>query len=234
MNVTPNEFAREHYLARLRGILEGSITIPSLTLDYNYDPETMHAHEAELCPARAYYRRTITPTPPMSDRSILTFMRGRLFERILADELPAAERDHISGRVDGLLNGELIETKSTTMDMDKFNPIVSQPHWLQRSKAYCTLHQKSKIILVVWFLIGNMWTRKTMNAGLKCWDLEFSEKELEANWLHMVLQRDQLMAHVQSLTFPDSAWIHSRLKSFECSDCVYNDICEYPSKGGKK
>ncbi|MFH1742827.1 MAG: hypothetical protein ABIH23_27810, partial [bacterium] len=221
-------------LNKLRAILEGSVTIPALTLEYSYDPQVMHCHEAELCPARAYYRRTIVPPPPMSDRAVLTFMRGRLFERILADELPSVTKDGISGRVDGLWNEELIETKSTMMDMAKFNPITSQPHWLQRSKAYCTLHDKKKIMLVIWFLVGDMWTKKTINVGLKCWDLNFTEQELEHNWVVMKTQKMMLMNYVRLRVFPDSAWIRSRLRSFECSDCLFNDLCAYPLKGKKK
>lgn len=234
MNVTQNDTAREYYLNKLRGILEGAVTVPALTLEYSYDPEVMHCHEAEMCPARAYYRRTIQPAPPMSDRAILTFMRGRLFERILADELPSVTKDGISGRVDGLWNDSLIETKSTTMDMDKFNPITSQPHWLQRSKAYCTLHGKNTIVLVVWFLVGNMWTHKTLNTGLKCWDLNFSDQELEHNWGYMIRQKNLLEMYVKSKVFPDNFWIKSRLKPYECGDCSYNDICEYPGKGKLK
>ena len=234
MNVTQNEFAREYYLNKLRDILEGAVSIPALNLEYSYDHDVMHCHEAELCPARAYYRRTVQPTPPMSDRAILTFMRGRLFERILADELPSITKDGISGRVDGLWNDVLIETKSTAMDMDKFNPITSQPHWLQRSKAYCTLHGKNTIMLVVWFLVGNMWTHKTLNTGIKCWDLNFSDQELEHNWEYMKLQKSRLMEYVRIGLFPDVSWIKSRLKNYECGDCAYNDICVYPQKGVKK
>ena len=236
MNATLNEKARLFYLDKLRGILDGTTGIPALLLEsYATDPEVMHCSEGELCPARAYYRRTIAPAPPLSDRAILTFMRGRLFERILADELPSITKDGISGRVDGLWEGNLIETKSTAMDMDKFNPLTSQPHWLQRSKAYCHLHDKQKLTLVVWFIVGNMWTHRTVNTGLKCWDLEFTESEIRANWLHMQLQRSQLMACLEAGEAPNWSWIQSRLQvKYECGDCSFRDICTYPKKGEKK
>jgi len=89
-------------------------------------------------------------------------------------------------------------------------------------------------MLVVWFLVGNMWTHKTLNTGLKCWDLNFSDQELEHNWEYMNLQKRRLLEFVRIGLFPDVSWIKSRLKHYECGDCQYNDICAYPMKGVKK
>jgi CRISPR/Cas system-associated exonuclease Cas4 (RecB family) len=235
LNAVENEKARIFYLDKLRGILDGTTGIPALMLEpYATDPGVIHASECELCPARAYYRRTIVPAPPLSDRAILTFMRGRLFERILADELPSVTKDGISGRVDGLWEGNLIETKSTAMDMDKFNPATSQPHWLQRSKAYCYLHDQEKLTLVVWFIVGNMWTHRTLNTGLKCWDLEFTQGEILQNWEKMKSERAMLMACLEDAFVPPHGWIAARLQKYECGDCSFREVCTYPKKGEKK
>lgn len=235
MNAILNEKARIFYLDKLRAILEGEVSIPELWLErYATDPEVMHCSEGELCPARAYYRRTVTPAPPLSDRAILTFMRGRLFERILADEQPSVTLDGISGRVDGLYEGQLIETKATTQDAQKFNPHISQPHWIQRSMAYCKLHGKTEIILVVWFLLGAFWSTHKPNPELKCWTLTFTPHEIDETWKKMLIERERLMACLRTGGPVDWNWIRMRVKPYECPDCSFREMCDYPNKGDKK
>lgn len=218
MNATPNPELRTHYIETLRGHLAERIL----------DPTVVHASECELCPMKPFYNRTLDEIPPLSDQSILFFTRGRLFERFISQERPPLELDGICGTVDGTTpDGELIEIKSTLQDMDKFNPASSQPHWIQRSKAYATIYGVNVINLVVFFLVGNMWTHKTEPTGLKSWRLEFTPEELADNWDYILLQRDKLLRAIGAGELPDEAWVKGRRMGFECKSCQFSVMCPY-------
>jgi hypothetical protein len=236
MITSANDDLRQHYIEKLRDIVEGRRAIPELLLTRKTEPGIIHASECELCPAKVFYKRTLTEMPPLSVMSILHFAKGRLFERMIGAALQPVEKDGITCEIDDIYNDLLVEIKSTTMDMAKFNPLTCPPWWRQRSKAYCYAHDTDRIGLAVWFLVGESWTKRggDQKIGIKAWTLEFTKEELEHNWAYMLEQRELILAHIENKLFPSVGWIQSRLKNFECPSCNFLDICAYPQKGNPK
>ena len=223
---------RAHYLGILQDIIEGRRSIPELRLTRHLEPNVAHISELELCPMKPYYARTLPEQPPLSEQAVLQFTRGRLFERMIAAELPVKEKDGISGTVDGELNGGLIEVKSTATDMGNFTPAKAFSWWLQRSKGYAVLHDTDSLSLVVWFLVGDIWTAKTTKTDLRAWTLTFTKDELDANWAHLIGERAKMFACINDGALPDEAWVKSRRKGFECGGCRYSCLCPYFNCGG--
>jgi hypothetical protein len=227
MNASENPELRNHYLDQLRGWIEGRTTLPPTTLTRHLDPNIVHASETELCPMKPFYSRTLAETPPLSDKSVLMFAVGRLFERSISKELPTRELDGITGTVDGEWEGDIVEIKSTRQDMDRFNPLTSQKHWIQRTQGYCKIYGTNKAHLCVLFLVGNFWTHGGEGIGLKAWTLAFTPDEIAANWGYVLDQRNRLLAAISSGEVPDEEWVKSRRMGYECKECLYSVMCPY-------
>ena len=227
MKVTYNQQLDDHLEALVRDFIEGRRELPAVKLTRHLEPGIMHASEGEHCPVKPYYARTLENPPPLGRRSIFLFMAGRLFERQFTTPLPPKEKDGIVGEVDGEFDGLLIEFKSTRQDMDRFNPETSQPEWIQRAKTYAYIHDVDRIGFGVWFLVGNMWTHKTENTGLKAWTLEFTPEELGENWLYMLEQRESLFRCINNGELPEEEWVKARRKDYECKGCQYAPLCPF-------
>lgn len=196
------------------------------------DPGVAHVSELSLCPVKPHYARTLDEQPLLSDESTLQFMRGRGLERFLSGELPVKELDGIVGTVDGQVNGDLIEVKSTNMDMGRFDPLKGHEWWITQMKAYCHLYGATSIHLIVWFLSGDSFTTRKVKTDLRAWTLTFTEDELRQNWDYLKAERAKMFACIDAGTLPDEAWVKSRRKGFECPGCRYSLLCPYFNHGG--
>jgi hypothetical protein len=188
------------------------------------EPGVAHTSELSLCPMKPHYARTLKEQPPLSDESVLQFMRGRGLEYFIGGELPVLTKDGISGTIDTAWV-RILELKSTQTDMGQFKPEKPYDHWLISCKAYCTLSDTNAIDLGVWFLGGDLKTTRKVKTELKTWTLTFTEDELAENWAYCLAERAKMFECIDKDIFPSEEWVKSRRKGFECGGCRYSEPC---------
>ena len=213
-----NQDTRRHVLELARAKLDAMPRV--------LEPGVAHTSELSLCPMKAHYARTLKEQPPLSDESILQFMRGRGLEFFVGGELPVLTKDGICGTIDSKWD-RIIEFKSTQSDMSRFNPEKPYDHWLISLQAYCVLAGVDTIDLVVWFLGGDLHSTRKVRTDIRAWTLTFTADELWHNWEYMKDERRKMFAAIDSGTLPDAEWVKTRRKSFECPGCRYSVLCPY-------
>lgn len=196
------------------------------------EPGIAHLSELEMCPMKPYYARTLKEQPPLHRESILQFLRGRGLEFYIGGELPVLTKDGICGTIDGRWE-RIIEFKSTAASLKNF-PDKIFPWWLDRCRGYCHLADTDRIDLVVWFVVGNMLSKKTRDTktALRSWTLVFEPAEIAAAWDHFRFERELMFKAIDSGEEPDPLWVAQRRQSFECKNCRYSGICPYFDNGG--
>lgn len=228
------EFRRKK-LDQLYELISGKRTMRAVT----YPPrEFDDIHLSDLdwtgsCPMTSYFSRTVDEEVQYADLSILRFLRGRIVERAIADELEPIIKDNIICTLDDYDEFGYSEIKSTIRDCDSFRPITTYPHWINRCKGYIKATEEPHINLIVLFWIGNTWTTKwgspeRIPVELKAWTLlPDTEKEINDNWKECIRRRDILRIALDSgdPTELIEATLKYKPKWFGCENCEYNNIC---------
>jgi hypothetical protein len=193
------------YVQRIKDLVQGKRTMPAVDYPERDNTGPLHLSDLDLCLNQTYFRRT-TPLdqhPPMSDKSALFFLRGRVIERAIAQETKSALYDGILCTADDIHpEYGLGEVKSTTKDSVRFDPLKSGfnvPHWITRSMGYCKALGYESINLVVLFLTGNWCKRGSgVPVDLKAWKIDFTTEELDANWAEIKRREALLMDHIET------------------------------------
>lgn len=82
----------------------------------------------------------------------------------------------------------LHEVKLTWKSVNTVSDMESQWAWLTQIKAYCYSKKCLHARIHVYFVCGNY--KHPISPMLKCWDLEFTQKELDLNWSMLIEYRD--------------------------------------------
>lgn len=230
-----NTVLRRHKLDQLYELISGKKTMREV----KYSPRNFDdIHLSDLdwdggCAIIPYFSRTEDGEFPFSDITVLRFLRGRIVERAIADELEPIMKDDIICTIDDYIEGiGYNEIKSTVKDCDSFDPITSYPHWLTRCKGYMKATEVERFNLTVLFWVGNVWTaRKTGNpripVELKSWMLLPEEGEVDKNWEECLRRRDVLRKALDSGDPTELMEATRKLKPkwFGCDGCQYYEIC---------
>ena len=194
-----------------------------------------------LCLLQPYYHR-VKPLPP-SYTSCWRFLRGRVIERSIASELPPVTSDDIIGTVDDIIDGDIVEIKSTAQGSEFFNPEKEQAEWIDRMKGYCYMYKKKSMYLFVVFIVGNlpnyMWwsvkqygkkPKKYQGFATRAWKVSFDSKELEGFWANAIEIKRLLEEAVHSRT-PEILFdiVKATKPEWICKPemCQYYKGCEY-------
>ncbi len=233
-----------YYRRRINDILSGKITIPETRYERHLIHDEIHASEADgSCLHRAFYNRTLDEIPPLSGNAPLLFLRGRGVERMLITKQPIVVKDGISMEIDDHIEPwGIIEIKSTAADSGYFEPVGKFPHWINRGGIYCVGHGTDCFYLVVYFLVGNLWS--SMKRGFRgekkkvdfrawkiqferpaqCFDLNFSDSldSLSVIWNNAQERRRILIEAIDSGIPPDID-----PESWECGSCNFSQVCQH-------
>lgn len=238
MKYYENTKVAQDYLARIEDMLEGRREMPPVY----YPPrgDNYHLSDFQGCPLPGFFRRAMNLKPPLSKKSLLYFLTGRIIERAIANEFPSGEVEGISFTVDDCApDGIPAELKSTRWGSGFFDPVKDQPAWIERIKGYCYCRKSLIYHLVVVFLHGNVgdffpWTIKKNggrkpdsweNVDLKAWTFEFEQKEIDDNWAEVLRRRDVLDESVKSGSPMSDDEVLSRRPVWECKECSYRGVC---------
>ena len=200
-----------------------------------------------LCMLQPYYHRVLDNPPLPSFNSSWSFLRGRVVERSIALELAPVTVDGIIGTVDDILDGEIVEIKSTAQGSEFFNPGKEQPEWISRMKGYCYMYGKTQMYLFVVFIVGNlpnyMWwsvkkygkrPKKYQGFATRAWKVSFDSKELEGFWAETIETKHLLEKAVSDKT-PEILFdiVKANKPEWICKPelCQYYDKCEYRNQG---
>lgn len=92
---------------------------------------------------------------------------------------PKGHRQHI----------RIHEVKATYKSVNTVADISKEWMWLTQIKAYCVAAQTRYAKLHVLFLCGDY--KFPIRPELRCWDIEFTQKEIDDNWSLLVQYRDE-------------------------------------------
>ena len=216
------------YIERIKDLVSGKRTMPEVKYQFSRAIDEIHASDLDgLCMWKVYFRRTVCDAPEISNDAALKFLRGRVIERAIGTEQEPIERDGIILTIDDIhpLYG-MTEIKSVMKDSSKFDPLDAKagyPHWITRIKAYCYANDVDRMNLVVYFLVGNMWIKKTKSVDLKAWELRFAKDELAENWAKLLDRRDALVAAFKAGEPPPATY--AAKESWECKGCEMSVGC---------
>ena len=101
-----------HYDGRIRDLITGKSEMRAV----RYANKRTRTHLSDvtgLCLMQPYYHRVLDNPPPPSFRSCWSFLRGRVIERSIASELAPVVVDDVIGTVDDIIDGSIVEIKST-------------------------------------------------------------------------------------------------------------------------
>lgn len=214
----------DYYRQRINDVLSGKVVIPETRYERTLDPNEIHASEIDgLCLIRGYYNRTLDEIPPLSGDSPLHFLRGRAIERVLITKQSPIVVEGISMEIDDCVEPwGIIEIKSTASDAQKFEPITKYPHWINRGAMYCKGHGVEHFNLLVFFLVGDMWTKKTKSVDLRAWKIEFSHDEIRHLWGAAQARREILLEAISKGTPPNIL-----PQKWECKGCNFSIVCAH-------
>jgi hypothetical protein len=229
------------YLGRIVDMMEGRRDMPRVS----YPPlgKELHAHDLDgLCILQAIYKRTWINPPKPSPQSCILFMRGRVFERAMAEESAPMEVDGITMRLDdndppcGLVVSEI---KTTEWGMHFFDPVKNCPWWINRAKVYCYGAKDSMAAITTVFLSGNKddfksWKKderppagtERIKAGIRSWILEFEQEELDKHWEWVMGQKRLVEDAMNQGILPPIEMLKEPPK-WLCRDCDFAKGCEY-------
>ena len=228
-----------------RQTLIGKRELPAV--HYTRDRSGIHLSDLDGCPALPYYQKmlgaegNLEDVPPLSDHSVLNFMKGRAFERFFAEEQERVIVDDISCTADGFQEDYgYLEVKCTAEQMDFFDPMSAHTEWIERILGYCHAYQQQHWNLVVFFIVGNMPNRlwwnirdygkskeKYKGIDLRAWRLDFTEAEIGDNWIEMKRRRDLLLDCLKNETPPSKRWIDEQTPEWKHKLCQMKDVCYY-------
>jgi hypothetical protein len=231
------DIAAEH-IQRIKDLVSGKQRMPAVQYNFSRGGEPAHASELDgLCLQQAFYRRIAGDDYPMSDQAAMFFLRGRVVERAIATEQPPREYEGVICTIDDYhaVHG-IIEIKSTAMDAAKFDILKSSPtkHWLVRAKTYCKAYAEDRITYVVYFLIGDSWTKRTKRVDMRAWTVTFTPRELDDNWKLIAERRDALMSALKDFEGragtsldggPDRKYASQ--EEWLCKSCDFSVICPH-------
>ncbi len=240
MKATPNDSVTQVCILRARKILSGQIVLPEV--HYTRARDSIHLSDLQDCPAYPYYQKILGENAPENDdKNILYFVRGRAIERFFAEEQPQVTCDGISCTADGFQEGNgYLEIKTTAEQMDFFDPIATHPEWTERIMGYCHAYMQTRWNLVVFFAFGNapnkLWwnikefgksKEKYVGIALKSWTLEFSDLEIEDNWIEVKRRRDMLQECLDKKIPPSDRWIEEQTPDWRHKICQMRTVCKY-------
>jgi hypothetical protein len=202
--------------------------------------DDLHLSDFDLCILVPFYRRVLDDPPTMFNDAALKFLRGRVVERAISEEMEPMAVDDIYMTIDGTHpDGIPIEIKSTAEGSEFFDPKRNE-HWIRRSMGYCLGYKVNEIYLVVYFLSGNMsdylpWAikrnKKTpdkyQSVSLRAWELEFTDKELQDNWTETLRRKAVLQEALRSGEPPDEAEVKRTYQEWQCKGCEMNVACYF-------
>ncbi len=220
-----------YYRQRINDILSGKITIPETRYERHLIHDEIHASEVDgSCLHRAFYNRTLDEIPPLSGNAPLLFLRGRGVERMLITKQPIVIKEGISMEIDDYVDSwGFIEIKSTAADSGYFEPVSKFPHWINRGGIYCVGHDVDCFYLVVYFLVGNLWSSmkrgfqgEKKKVDFRAWKIQFERNDLDLIWYNAQARRTLLIEAIDSGIPPDIA-----PESWECQSCNLSPVCQY-------
>lgn len=241
MRAILNTALRRKKLDQLYELISGKRTMKAV----NYPPrEFDDIHLSDLdwdgsCAMIPYLSRTVDKEVKYTDLSILRFLRGRIVERTIADELEPIIKDDIICTLDDFVDGfGYNEIKSTVKDCDPFNPITTFPHWINRIKGYIKAGGLARFNLTVLFWVGNVWTSRRRGTPfipveLKAWTLlPDTDKEINDHWKECVRRRTILRTALDSgdPTELIEATNKYKPKWFSHDACEFREICPLGEK----
>jgi len=250
MNYYENPRLAKIYIERDRDMIEGRRSMPEIT----YEPrgDSLHLSDVgDLCLLQPFFRRTMSYVPPLDTESLVVFTRGRVFERAIAIEGKPICVDGIWMTIDDAEPPDpfkIVEIKSTEWGMHFFDPVEKTPQWIERGMGYCYGHGVTEMGLVVFFLSGNkpdFQPRRgesyppkgtpIIKGGVRAWTLEFTQEELDANWLEMLRRKDLLISAIESGTpiddneilarLPVRVWKNGKKNYWLCNGCRFRGMC---------
>lgn len=226
----------DHYGQRIIDLMTGRRSMPEVKY-----PErkggTWHISDLDGagCLGLSLCRARFEELPQIEVKSALQFLKGRVVERAISthDSISPTLTDDIWGSADDFTEEfGFAEIKSTTADMDKFEPLTKYPWWAKRIMGYCHAYKVPFWNLVVVFLVGNLWTNKRAptTIGIKAWKLFFSPDEIKNNWEKLVERKMLLENWLENPDFwPSMAeagafWSGTSSKT-RCSGCQAVTVC---------
>lgn len=200
-----------------------------------FTPRTFAITRLVCCPRKTYYMMGgVQPT--INDSSILNMARGRgigtEIQRGFKKTEVEVKRDDIRGDIDAI--GELIaEIYSTNLSLKSVEDISKVPEVfgikVKQLMAYCYIKNEKKGDLIVFFLSGD-YSRFTDLLGekiytgispeLKCWTLEFTDKELNDNWKKILDNREEIREALRTGSPPLCVG-----EKWECKLCGFAYTC---------
>jgi len=233
MRAILNTALRRKKLDDLYELISGKQVMKSVTYPPR-DFDDIHLSDLEWegsCPMISYLSRT-EESKKYNDLTILRFLRGRIVERAIADELEPLVKDDIICTLDDYDEFGYSEIKSTIKDCDSFDPITSYPHWVNRCKGYIKAIEEDHINLIVLFWVGNIWTSRrrgveTVPVELKAWTLFPENDEVDEHWNECIRRRDILRNALDSDDPAELIKATEKYKPswFSCDGCEHNETC---------
>ena len=206
-----NQELADSYLENIKSYLRGERELPASKL--NTRPQGIHQSNLNdhSCIQKGYFSNVIGQKP-ITDDSALRFLYGRSIERVLAftGELDPILQDDIWVTPDDMHpEFGLTEIKATTTSsLEDVNTF--QPQWICQLKNECYAYGVNKVNLVIFYLVGTMpsyavWAIRNLpkdsvykGVELVAWTYEFTDEELQMNWLTLLDRRDILVSAIEN------------------------------------
>ena len=115
----------------------------------------------------------------------------------------------------------LAENKVTWWSLSNFDLTNHEKsdHYIKQMKQQCMVVGVRSNDFIGWFVNGFY---KPMRPELMCWTVEFTEREIESNWLEVLSRKAVNERALKEDRLPDIHYYYD----FECRDCEYKqDFC---------
>jgi hypothetical protein len=237
MKATERPDIASAYIQRIRELVGGVRKMPEVNYG-DRDNEVIHLSDVTEgnCLAQAFYRLMASKRkaviPEISDSAALYFLRGRVVERSISEEIAPKECDGIVFTLDGFhpAYNLYVEIKSTAMGQTNFEPFQGQDAWWSRIMGYCHALGVKSMALVVIFICGDSASFKKpkdgikKKVGLRAWVLDFDDAEIEGNWNKILCSKKELEDALESGVLNPLAVTPQK---WECPGCVWQPTCQY-------
>jgi len=196
-----------------------------------YERTGLHASSLIFCNYKAYFEST-EEVAVLSDERAIMFCLGHALQFFL---FPVQQSDSEVFEVDGIqLTPDLLdmsisfyylhlaEVKSTRASSAKFS-LYDNEHYIIQMKNYCKAVGVLESDFISFFLMGDY---KPSFPRLGCWNVKFTQKEIDDNWDEM-LRRKVILEHaIENKELPSPRIT----MPWECKYCDYTEVC--PTRNG--
>lgn len=174
----------------------------------------VHISEVLRCLRQSYYSRT-EPTPVTAEKVMHFAIGYALQEWFFGPEADGEEHNGIVFSVDLKIGTDVLEFKSTRKSYEtkkgKFEP---NPEWIERTTAYCAVHNVKRAHILVYFIHQD---------ALHAWTIEPTDEEIQ-EVKRKFGERAGILT--QALTSGEAPPVTTRSAEWECKFCPYTIHCK--------